>query len=128
MTERELLTAIQIAATRHGARLFRNSVAVAWTGRATKLPDGSVLIRDPRPIKTGLVNGASDLIGWTADGRFLAVEAKTGRVQTTLEQRRFIAAVNEVGGSAGVARSVEDAVGIMKRAEIKKPGADETPG
>lgn len=117
MSERDLLSAIQVAATRAGARLFRNSVAVAWTGKVSRLADGAILIRDPRPIKTGLVNGASDLVGWTPGGLFLAVEVKTGRVQTTLEQRRFIAAVLAGGGAAGVARSVEDALAIIKKPE-----------
>lgn len=100
-------------------RLFRNNVGLGWVGKPwQRMPDGSVLIENARPLHAGLVKGSSDLIGWhsivvTPDlvGKrvavFLALEAKTGRGELEEDQINFIAAVNRAGGVAGEARSVE---------------------
>jgi hypothetical protein len=133
MTESNLLKQIQVAATNVNARLFRNNVALAWAGkifRATnwltvKIGPGDVLIREARPVHAGLCKGSSDLIGWTPvkiTGEhvghtlavFTAVEAKTGRVQTTKEQQNFIDQVNSAGGFGVIARSVDDIIGVIK--------------
>ncbi len=100
-SETPLRKSIQVAATRAGARLFRNNVG--------KLQDAT-----GRWVTFGLCVGSCDLIGWTADGHFLALELKTPGTRTTLEQRRFIASVLSAGGRAGVARSVEDALRIIR--------------
>lgn len=52
--------------------------------------------------------GCSDLIGQTAQGRFLAVEIKRPGEHPTAEQRAFLATVAQSGGVSGVARSIED--------------------
>jgi hypothetical protein len=44
---------------------------------------------------------------------FLAIEVKGEKGKTTDQQRNFIARVLADGGLAGVARSVEDALGII---------------
>jgi len=133
MKESSLLREIQLAFTNLGARLFRNNTALGWAGRATqyykqqtvKVGPGDVLVRSAHPLKAGLCVGSSDLIGWTTIvisedmvGRpvavFTAIEGKTGRLQATEEQVKFIQAVNMAGGYAGVARSSGDAVEIIK--------------
>jgi len=107
------------------ARLFRNNTGMAWQGKVTRNKDGSILIRDPRPLHAGLVVGGSDLIGWTptvisADmvGRtvaiFTAVEVKAG-AKATKEQLAFISAVQGAGGLAGVARTDADLTTILGR-------------
>lgn len=111
--ETELRRAIQVAATHAGARLFRLNTGMGWTGE-TKRMGRDVLVRNARPLHAGVGVGGSDLIGWTADGRFLAIEIKTGRVPVTVEQERFLAAIVAAGGVAGVARSVADAEAIIK--------------
>lgn len=71
-------------------------------------------------------NGASDLIGYamtriTPDmvGKtvpiFMAVEVKTGKGKTTLEQENFIDHVLQRGGFAGVARCVADLKNILDK-------------
>lgn len=100
ISETPLRKAIQVAATLAGARLFRNN-----TGR---LQD-----KTGRWVTFGLGVGGSDLIGFTAEGLFCAIEIKVGRTPVTVEQRRFISSVNAAGGRAGVARSVEDALAIL---------------
>ena len=53
--------------------------------------------------------GVSDIIG-CKDGRFLAIEIKTEKGRVTPHQQRFLDRVNEAGGVAFVARSIEDVV------------------
>ena len=66
-------------------------------------------------IPCGLTRGGSDIIGWTPDGKFLAVEVKTKTGRATKEQIRFIDAVNNSGGIAGICRSPEEAIQLISR-------------
>lgn len=113
--EHDLLNRIRLNASRQGARLFRNNVGQGWVGRLVHKAAGRVVLENARPLHAGLCTGSSDLIGWTpvvvtADmigqtlAVFTAVEAKTGRVQVTDDQRRFLAAVEKAGGIARVDR------------------------
>lgn len=56
------------------------------------------------------VNGVSDIIGLLPGGRFLAIEVKTDRGKATPRQDKFIRDVNEEGGLAFIARSVDDVI------------------
>lgn len=117
-SEATLIRAIQVAATKTGARLFRNNTGMGWTGivRHRVHSDGEdLVISKPRPLHAGLHVGSSDLIGWTADGHFLAIEVKAGRTRITDAQQVFIDQVNAASGRAGIARSVEDAMKIICR-------------
>lgn len=116
--EDDIMRKIQIALSTVGARVFRNNVALAWAGRVYKPsrveqvtvgPD-DVVIRNARPIHAGLIEGASDLIGWSHDGRFLACEVKDLRGRPTKAQDNFINAVKAAGGVAFVARSDDEAL------------------
>lgn len=53
--------------------------------------------------------GVSDIIG-CKDGRMIAIEIKTPGGKVTSHQQRFIDRVNEAGGVAFVARSIEDVI------------------
>lgn len=128
MAEAELLKQFLVAHSKHGSRLFRNNVGLAWTGskkikfnQVTTITAnaGDILIRDARPFRGGFPKGASDLIGFTQItidstmvGRsfavFTAVEAKTEVGKPSREQLAFIRAVNKLGGIAMVARKIED--------------------
>jgi hypothetical protein len=64
-------------------------------------PDGSYI-----PTHT---RGVSDIIGCLPKtGRFLAIEVKRPGGKPTLEQQQFIDTINQAGGLAFVARSVEE--------------------
>lgn len=106
MPESDIITDIRVAATRLGARLFRNNVGVAYR-------------RDGVPIRFGLQPGSHDLIGWTPVtikaehvGRTLAVftgvEVKTPHTSTEKHQSKFHEAVAHAGGISIVARSERD--------------------
>ena len=111
--ERRIQSDIQLAACAGGgpARLWRNNTGA---------------LRDARGqlVRYGLCPGSSDLIGYpsvviTPDmvgqrlAVFAAVEVKD-RGRPTEQQAAFINLVQQAGGLAGVARSVADALSILR--------------
>jgi hypothetical protein len=122
MRENTIQKKIMVAVSKIGTTIFRNNVGKAWTGKANRTEDGGVYIADARILHAGLIKGSSDLIGWTSvciDGKkyaiFTAIEIKTNKGKTTPEQDRFIEAVRNAGGIAGVARSEDEAVELVKK-------------
>lgn len=108
--------------------LFRANVGQAWTGDATRLPNGDVLLRNARPFSTGLPPGFADTFGLVAVtitpdmvgqvfGRFIAGEVKTATGRVSPKQAAFLRAVNDNGGTAGVWRSPEDALAMLAKAK-----------
>lgn len=111
--------------------LWRANVGQAWTGDATRLPDGSVLIRNARPFTTGLPPGFGDTFGLVrrvitqADvgktlGVYIAGEIKTERGRVSDKQAAYLRAINDNGGVADVWRSVDDARATVARAKGHK--------
>lgn len=118
MTETHKLTEeILLAASDLGARLFRNNTGVAryQNGKHTTIVRYGV-----GPVG----GGGSDLIGWTSDGIFLAIEIKVGKDRQTKQQKMWESWVLAGGGRAGVARSVEDAIAIINMVPNKRTGGD----
>ena len=93
--------------------MFRNESAGAWVGKVIHKDASQVTLTDARMIRFGLAVGSSDIIGISPTGKFLALEVKTSKGRATKEQLRFIEAVNNAGGKAGIARSVEDALKLI---------------
>lgn len=132
MSEADLMRRLQIAASKLGARLFRQNTGMGWIGNATKIDrtmlypvrKGDVVIRNARPFHSGF-DGWADLGGWvpvkvTADmvGSTLAVYAQVEVKENgrpTKEQTAWIAAVDKAGGRAGIARSEDDLTHILRR-------------
>lgn len=94
-------------------RLFRNNCGT--------LPDP----RTGRPVQFGLARGSADLIGWRTlvitpemvgqrVAVFTSLEIKTPTGRLVPAQRHWLQAVEQAGGIAGVARSVTDALTIVK--------------
>jgi hypothetical protein len=132
VSEQEIQQRILLACSKGPSRLWRNNVALAWTGQAQQIKQrgqvvvspGDVVIRNARPLHAGLCRGSADLIGLssvtvTPDmigqrlAVFAAVEVKSATGRATPEQLAFIDVVQQMGGFAGVARSVDDARGIL---------------
>jgi len=124
MIEAALTRRIQVGLTNADTRIWRNNVGTAWQGQVTRNRDGSITIRNPRPVTFGLCEGSSDLIGARSVqvtpemvGRrvavFAAVEVKTDAGRATDMQQQFIQTVRFLGGFAGIARSVEEAKRIL---------------
>ena len=96
MSEAEIMRDIQVAVSKMGHRVFRNNIGVCQDGRGNY-------------IRYGVCNpGGSDLLGWTRDGRFLAIEVKGPRGRLTKEQDSFLDAVKLAGGIGICAHSVEE--------------------
>lgn len=102
-----------------GYRVFRNNVGSCWIGKSSRLPDGRVIIDNPRRFHAGLCEGSSDLIGWkpvkiTEDmvgetvAVFTAFEIKTPKGRVRDSQKNFISQVKNHGGIAEILRSVDD--------------------
>lgn len=109
--ESALYAPIMLAMSRAGCRVFRNHVGVADHIDA----DGG-----RRKVRHGLPPGSSDLIGWTADGRFLSIEVKRPGWRSTpvwraSEQAAWLRAVASAGGVAMVVTSVQEAVEGLAR-------------
>lgn len=117
--ESPLYADLQLAAPDQLARLFRNTVGLAWQGKHVRLDNGDVLVKRAVAVRVGLATGSSDLVGWAAYtiapedvghrvAVFLSVEAKSDRGGLRDEQRKWLDQVHADGGIALVARSVED--------------------
>jgi len=98
---------------RSDLRLFRNE-----TG---KLPDP----RTGRWVQFGLAKGSSDLIGFKTVkitpemigqeiAQFVSLEIKTERGKLSTIQQNWLQKVKSSGGIVGVARTVKDALNILK--------------
>ena len=113
-------------AVSHFSRVFRNNVGTGWVGKVSSTNDGGKYIADARPLHSGLCTGSSDLIGWTTKeitpdmvgtkvAIFTAIEVKTPNGKASPEQLNFINQVQKSGGIAGIARSENDAVELVKK-------------
>lgn len=112
VSEQEIQQQIRLQLSRGPVRLWRNNT-------------GALLDQRGQMVTYGLCKGSSDLIGLRQVvigpehlgqtlAVFSAIEVKGPRGRATPEQLAFIAAVQRLGGLAGVARSVEDANSILK--------------
>jgi hypothetical protein len=111
MTEQQIQQAIFLELGRGPVRLWRNNT-------------GTLLDRQGRPVQFGLCKGSSDLIGLRSItigpehlgqrlAVFAAIEVKSATGRVTTEQAAFIDQVQQMGGLAGVARSVSDAAAYL---------------
>ena len=134
MREHNIQSEIMIALSSAGTTIFRNNTAKAWVGQSHKittpcrvqLNPGDVVVKNARVLHAGLCVGSSDLIGITpvkitADmvgqtiGVFTAAEVKTKTGRPTPEQINFIDKINSMGGLAGIVRSPDDALQLVRK-------------
>ena len=111
MSEQELQQRIRLELGRGPVRLWRNNV-------------GALRDQRGRLVTYGLCKGSSDLIGLRQllitpqhVGRcvavFTAIEVKTPAGRVSEEQQKFLRLVQQLGGLAGVVRSVTDAERLL---------------
>jgi hypothetical protein len=129
VSESELQARIRLAIGRAPhARLFRNNRGLFWAGKVLCSSDTTVTLLHPRRQECGLVQGASDLVGWTTIeitpsmvgqrvAVFTAGEVKPEkRPHFEVGQREFLAAVAAAGGLSAVLRSEDDARRLVRAA------------
>lgn len=117
MSNPETVIQNQILA-RHGARsdltLWRNETAGAWVGQQVARDGRRVTLANAGRIFAGLAVGSSDLIGIQhGTGRFVALEIKTATGRVTVQQSKFLAAIEAAGGLAAVVRSVDESDAVL---------------
>lgn len=131
MSESRIQAEIRLAASAAGLTLWRNNVGTGWAGEVSRLPDGSVLIRNPRPIQAGLCKGSSDLIGLrpilitanhvgTTLAQFVGLEVKAARGRVTAQQQTFLDFVVRCGGLAAVVRAADELKGLTGAANTRE--------
>lgn len=114
-SEQRIQQEIRIACSHGDTRLFRNNT-------------GTLRDQHGRPVQFGLCKGSADLIGWRTVtvtpemvgqrvAVFLSIEVKTPTGRLRPEQQQWLEAVQAAGGIAGVARSVDDALGLTTAAD-----------
>lgn len=76
---------------------------------------GSGVTYDGRHFSTGLPKGFSDLFGFRkSDGKAIFIEVKTPTGRVSPEQENFIKRMKENGAAAGVCRSPEEALLLIR--------------
>ena len=76
---------------------------------------GLFFTKDGRPIRSGLPTGFSDIFGnRLGDARAFYLEVKTSTGRATTEQMAFLNAMKMRGAIAGVVRSIDDALGLLR--------------
>ena len=95
--------------------LFRTNAGDFWQGKVVYSNEfkQNVLINIRRV--EGLPKGYSDLSGVRKkDGKAVFIEVKTAKGRPTKEQLNFLYTMNKNGAIAGLCRSAEDALNLIK--------------
>lgn len=105
-SEHEIQKEIQIALSRNCCTVFRANV-------------GKVLTADHRWFDTGLPKGFPDLMGYRwADNQIFFIEVKNATGKPREDQIRFHEFLQSHNVIHGIARSVDDALKIVKCSEV----------
>lgn len=99
ITETDIMNQIRLALSQYGICL--------------RLNVGNFITQDGRHVSSGLPKGTSDLM-FISQGCVAFIEVKTPTGTATPEQLNFIRRMRELGHRAGIARSVEEAMEIVK--------------
>jgi len=111
-SEQTIQQHIRLACSIGTCRLFRNNT-------------GTLRDINGRPVQFGLCKGSADLIGWRTVtitpemvgqqvAVFTSIEVKTPTGRVKPEQQQWLNAVQAAGGIAGVARSVGEAMDLLR--------------
>ena len=111
-SEQTIQQHIRLACSIGTCRLFRNNT-------------GTLRDINGRPVSFGLCKGSADLIGWRSVtitpemvgqqvAIFTSIEVKSSSGRVKPEQQQWLNAVQAAGGIAGVARSVGEAMDLLR--------------
>lgn len=113
MTEQDIQKRIMLALAPHGD-VFRTNAGDFWQGDPVFSREFQQKVLINLRKVCGLPNGFSDLIIILPGGRVGFVEVKTLTGRVSPEQINFIDHMRSIGCAAGIARSPEDAIDIIK--------------
>lgn len=88
--------------------ILRLDRRVAWAARM----NSGAFVMENRYVRFG-ARGLPDIIGYTTEGRFLAIECKRAAGKATKNQREFMEACKKSGCLVGIARNAQDAIDIL---------------
>lgn len=133
-TNESRLIMIELGKSCPDTRVFRNNTGMAYqSNNIKKHPNGSITLFDYRVIYAGLCVGSSDLIGLTSIvitpdmvgkriATFTAIEVKSEKGVVSGPQQDFMNFVTAFDGIAGVARSPQEAVDVIKKHPLLSHG------
>lgn len=93
-------------------------VPLAWRNNSGAVTIPAKPGQRRRFVRYGMA-GSADILGVLSDGRFLAIEVKTPKGKLTFLQKEFIDKINQSGGLAFVARSVDEVESRLKKELIR---------
>lgn len=97
--------------------IIQNNIRIALSNDCVifRANVGKGFTKDGRYFDTGLPKGFSDLFGFRkSDGKAVFIEVKTSKGKPSKEQKNFINKMLSYGAIAGVCRSTEDALNLIK--------------
>ena len=107
--EKKIINEVMLLYSKFGGRLFRMNTGRAWTGsEVVRINKNDIILKNARPFSAGF-KGLSDLIGFTRKkinvsdvGKtfaiFTAFEVKSGSLQLTQDQEKFLKFIELSGG------------------------------
>jgi hypothetical protein len=91
-------------------RLALNPYAIVFRANV-----GTFRTADGRTVSTGLPKGFSDLFGFRkSDARMFFIEVKNEKGKAREDQKHFLETMRKNGAIAGIARSPEEAIALLK--------------
>jgi len=111
MTEHELQNRIRIALSKHGL-VFRINSGKFYQGQKIFIKGIGTVLKNPR-IVMGAPAGFSDLL-FVGQDKVVFIEVKTPNGITSPEQTKFIKIMKSKGIPAGIVRSEEEAIDLIK--------------
>lgn len=114
--ESNIQNAISLALSDAGVMPFRNNIGMYRSEQGHYIRYGVGGKGGSDLICITPVAVTADMVGQTV-GVFTALEIKTKTGKPSAEQLAFQSAVRRMGGIAGIARSVEDALNIVNKPE-----------
>ena len=97
--------------------VIQNEIRIALSDTCVifRVNVGKGYTMDGRYFDTGVPNGFSDLFGFRkSDGKAVFIEVKTATGRPSKEQLHFLETMKKNGAIAGICRSTEDAIELVK--------------
>ena len=125
MTEHEIQNEIREALQYTPGTFWRVNVVSGFTGPYIRNSNRTVTITKPSWISSGVPKGFPDLIGikpviirenmiGETIGQFAFIEVKTEHGRLSQDQKLMLALLRSQGGIGGVARSVDEALKLIR--------------
>ena len=113
MREHEIQDRIRVSLSEQPGIVLRLNSGSAWGGKLVDTPEYGPVIMQPRKIAL-CPEGTPDLLYIGPDGKVVWIEVKTVKGKAREAQERFLNLMHHLGHRAGIARSPEDALEMLR--------------